>query len=188
MNFLEIILISIGLAMDAFAVSISKGLTLKKYSLDKSLIAGGYFGIFQGLMPLLGFFIGSVFASYVTQFAHWIAFIILAFVGISMIKESFSEEEVDGDFSLKAMIVLAIATSIDALSVGVGFSMEHLPCSIFIIVLVIAVVTFIISALGVWIGSIFGNRFKKPAEIAGGVILILIGLKILLTGLGILNF
>ena len=138
MTYIEIIIIAISLAMDAFAVSISKGLTLKKFQISKALLAALYFGIFQGLMPLIGYLVGSTFATYVTSFAHWIAFGILAFVGGNMIKESFGEEEVDGDFSLKAMIVLAIATSIDALSVGVGFSMEHLPCSIFIIVLIIA--------------------------------------------------
>ena len=190
MGVLEIILIGVGLAMDAFAASISKGLTLKKFTIDKSLIAGGYFGVFQGLMPLIGYFIGSTFASYVTAFSHWIAFGILAFIGINMIKEAFDndDEDADDDFTIKAMIGLAIATSIDALSVGVEFSFEHLPFSIFIACLIIAVITFIISGAGVYIGSIFGNKFKKPAEITGGVILILIGLKILLTGFGILNF
>ena len=141
-------------------------------------------------MPLIGYFVGSMFESYVTAIAPWISFGILAFVGGNMIKESLEddEEETDGDFSFKPMIALAIATSIDALSVGVSFSMESLPTNIFIVVLIIGIVTFLISGIGVFIGTIFGNKYKKPAEIAGGVILILIGLKILLTGLGILNF
>ena len=188
MGFLEIIIIAISLAMDAFAVSISKGLTLKNFQPSKALLAGLYFGLFQGLMPLIGYLIGSTFAEYVTAFAHWIAFGILAFVGGNMIKESFSEEEVDGDFSFKTMILLAIATSIEALSVGVSLSMQELCTHILVIVLIIGVVTFVISGLGVLLGSTIGSKFKKPAEIAGGVILILIGLKILLQGLGVLNF
>ena len=188
MTYFEIIIISISLAMDAFAVSISKGLTLKKFQISKALLAGIFFGIFQGVMPLIGYLVGSSFATYVTSFAHWIAFAILAFVGANMIKESFGEEEVDGDFSFKTMLMLAIATSIDALSVGVSFSMQEICTHILIIVLIIGVITFIISGLGVLIGSSFGSKYKKPAEIAGGVILILIGLKILLEGLGVLNF
>ena len=188
MSYIEILIIAVSLAMDAFAVSISKGLTLKKFQISKALLAGAFFGIFQGLMPLIGYLVGSTFAEYVTAFAHWIAFGILAFVGGNMIKESFGEEEVDGDFSFKTMFMLAIATSIDALSVGVSFSMQELCTHILIIVLIIGVVTFIISGLGVLLGSTVGNKFKKPAEIAGGVILILIGLKILLEGLGVLSF
>lgn len=188
MSYIEILIIAVSLAMDAFAVSISKGLTLKKFQISKALLAGAFFGIFQGLMPLIGYLVGSTFAEYVTAFAHWIAFGILAFVGGNMIKESFGEEEVDGDFSFKTMFMLAIATSIDALSVGVSFSMQELCTHILIIVLIIGVVTFIISGLGVLLGSTVGNKFKKPAEIAGGVILILIGLKILLEGLGVISF
>ena len=191
MGLIEIFLIGVGLAMDAFAASISKGLTLKKFDFSKALIAGLYFGVFQALMPLIGYFVGSMFESYVTAIAPWISFGILAFVGGSMIKESLEDdddEENDGDFSFKTMIALAIATSIDALSVGVSFSMETLPANIFIVVLIIGVVTCLISGIGVFIGTIFGNKYKKPAEIAGGVILILIGLKLLLTGLGVINF
>ena len=188
MSYIEILIIAVSLAMDAFAVSISKGLTLKKFQISKALLAGAFFGIFQGLMPLIGYLVGSTFAEYVTAFAHWIAFGILAFVGGNMIKESFGEEEVDGDFSFKTMFMLAIATSIDALSVGVSFSMQELCTHILVIVLIIGVVTFIISGLGVLLGSTVGNKFKKPAEIAGGVILILIGLKILLEGLGVISF
>lgn len=188
MGIIEIIVISISLAMDAFAVAISKGLTLKKMSWSKGLITGVYFGVFQAIMPLIGYFIGSTFASYVDKFAHWIAFGILLIIGINMIKESFSNEEVDGDFSVKAMLILAVATSIDALTVGVSFSMQKPNISIFYIILIIGLITFVISTLGVLIGNLFGSKFKKPAEIAGGIILILIAIKVVLSGLGVLPF
>ncbi len=194
MSIIEIILLSFGLAMDAFAVSICKGLTLKKMDWKKSLIAGGYFGVFQAIMPLIGYCIIKLFkqneaiSNFITKYDHWIAFILLIIIGINMISESFAKEEVDGNFGFKTMFVLAIATSIDALSVGITFATMELAINIYWTVLIIGGITFILSALGVFIGNVFGLKFKQPAEIAGGVVLILIGLKILLNGLGIISF
>ena len=194
MSIIEIILLSFGLAMDAFAVSICKGLTLKKMDWKKSLIAGGYFGVFQAIMPLIGYFLIKLFkqneaiSNFITKYDHWIAFILLIIIGINMIVESFAKEEVDGNFGFKTMFVLAIATSIDALSVGVTFATMELAINIYWTVLIIGGITFILSALGVFIGNVFGLKFKQPAEIVGGVVLILIGLKILLNGLGIISF
>lgn len=194
MSIIEIILLSFGLAMDAFAVSICKGLTLKKMDWKKSLITGGYFGVFQAIMPLIGYFLIILFkqnetiSNVITKYDHWIAFILLIIIGINMIIESFAKEEVDGNFGFKTMFVLAIATSIDALSVGITFATMELAINIFWTVLIIGGITFILSALGVFIGNVFGLKFKQPAEIVGGVVLILIGLKILLNGLGIISF
>ena len=194
MSIIEIILLSFGLAMDAFAVSICKGLTLKKMDWKKLLIAGGYFGVFQAIMPLIGYFLIKLFkqneaiSNFITKYDHWIAFILLIIIGINMIVESFAKEEVDGNFGFKTMFVLAIATSIDALSVGITFATMELAINIFWTVLIIGGITFILSALGVFIGNVFGLKFKQPAEIVGGVVLILIGLKILLNGLGIISF
>lgn len=194
MSIIEIILLSFGLAMDAFAVSICKGLTLKKMDWKKSLIAGGYFGVFQAIMPLIGYFLIKLFkqneaiSNFITKYDHWIAFILLIIIGINMIVESFAKEEVDGNFGFKTMFVLAIATSIDALSVGITFATMELAINIYWTVLIIGGITFILSALGVFIGNVFGLEFKQPAEIVGGVVLILIGLKILLNGLGIISF
>lgn len=194
MSIIEIILLSFGLAMDAFAVSICKGLTLKKMDWKKSLIAGGYFGAFQAIMPFIGYCLIKLFkqneaiSNFITKYDHWIAFILLIIIGINMIVESFAKEEVDGNFGFKTMFVLAIATSIDALSVGITFATMELAINIYWTVLIIGGITFILSALGVFIGNVFGLKFKQPAEIAGGVVLILIGLKILLNGLGIISF
>lgn len=194
MSIIEIILLSFGLAMDAFAVSICKGLTLKKMDWKKLLIAGGYFGVFQAIMPLIGYFLIKLFkqneaiSNFITKYDHWIAFILLIIIGINMIVESFAKEEVDGNFGFKKMFVLAIATSIDALSVGITFATMELAINIYWTVLIIGGITFILSALGVFIGNVFGLKFKQPAEIVGGVVLILIGLKILLNGLGIISF
>lgn len=194
MSIIEIILLSFGLAMDAFAVSICKGLTLKKMDWKKSLISGGYFGVFQAIMPLIGYCLIKLFkqneaiSNFITKYDHWIAFILLIIIGINMIVESFAKEEVDGNFGFKTMFVLAIATSIDALSVGITFATMELAINIYWTVLIIGGITFILSALGVFIGNVFGLKFKQPAEIAGGVVLILIGLKILLNGLGIISF
>ena len=194
MSIIEIILLSFGLAMDAFAVSICKGLTLKKMGWKKSLIAGGYFGVFQAIMPLIGYCLIKLFkqneeiSNFITKYDHWIAFILLIIIGINMIIESFAKEEVDGNFGFKTMFVLAIATSIDALSVGITFATMELAINIYWTVLIIGGITFILSALGVFIGNVFGLKFKQPAEIVGGVVLILIGLKILLNGLGIISF
>lgn len=186
MGLIEIILSGIALAMDAFAVSICKGLTLKKMEISKALICGIYFGVFQALMPLIGYFIGKSFITFIESFDHWIAFAILAIIGINMIRESFSKEEVDPDFSAKAMLILALATSIDALTMGLSFSMVDLRVNIFVAVTIIGVITFVLSGLGVFIGNIFGSRFNKVAQIIGGVCLVLIGVKVLLDGLGIL--
>ncbi len=194
MSIIEIILLSFGLAMDAFAVSICKGLTLKKMDWKKSLIAGGYFGAFQAIMPLIGYFLIILFkqneaiSNFITKYDHWIAFVLLIIIGINMIIESFAKEEVDGNFGFKTMFVLAIATSIDALSVGITFATMELAINIYWTVLIIGGITFILSALGVFIGNVFGLKFKQPAEIVGGVVLVLIGLKILLNGLGIISF
>lgn len=194
MSIIEIILLSFGLAMDAFAVSICKGLTLKKMDWKKSLITGGYFGVFQAIMPLIGYFLIKLFkqneaiSNFITKYDHWIAFILLIIIGINMIIESFAKEEVDGNFGFKTMFVLAIATSIDALSVGITFATMELAINIYWTVLIIGGITFILSALGVFIGNVFGLKFKQLAEIVGGVVLILIGLKILLNGLGIISF
>lgn len=194
MSIIEIILLSFGLAMDAFAVSICKGLTLKKMDWKKSLIAGGYFGVFQAIMPFIGYCLIKLFkqneaiSNFITKYDHWIAFILLIIIGINMIVESFAKEEVDGNFGFKTMFVLAIATSIDALSVGITFATMELAINIYWTVLIIGGITFILSALGVFIGNVFGLKFKQLAEIAGGVVLILIGLKILLNGLGIISF
>lgn len=186
MGLIEIILSGIALAMDAFAVSICKGLTLKKIEISKALICGIYFGVFQAIMPLIGYFIGKSFITFIESFDHWIAFAILAIIGINMIRESFSKEEVDPDFSAKAMLILALATSIDALTMGLSFSMVDLRVNIFTAVTIIGVITFVLSGLGVFIGNIFGSRFNKVAQIIGGVCLVLIGVKVLLDGLGVL--
>ena len=186
MGLIEIVLSGIALAMDAFAVSICKGLTLKKMEISKALICGIYFGVFQAIMPLIGYFIGKSFITFIESFDHWIAFAILAIIGINMIRESFSKEEVDPDFSAKAMLILALATSIDALTMGLSFSMVDLRVNIFAAVTIIGVITFVLSGLGVFIGNIFGSRFNKVAQIIGGVCLVLIGVKVLLDGLGVL--
>ena len=184
MGALEILLISVGLAMDAFAVSVCKGLSLGKIKAKHMCLAGIWFGGFQALMPLVGYFLGSFFADVITKYSHWIAFALLAFLGAKMIKESFESEELDDNMGWKTMLVLAVATSIDASAVGVTFA--FLDVNILFAVIVIGVTTFAFSAAGVKIGSVFGEKYKSKAEIAGGIILILIGLKILLDGLGII--
>ena len=179
MEILGVLLIGIGLAMDAFAISICKGLSIKKLSIKKVLIISIYFGIFQAGMPLIGFLLGKSFENMVTAIDHWIAFTLLALIGINMIREVFKEDEkVDDDISFKTMVILAIATSIDALAVGITFA--FLKTSILLSILIIGVVTFIISAFGVVIGNKFGDRFEKKAQILGGVILIGMGIKILI--------
>lgn len=187
MGILEIIIIAIGLAMDAFAVSICKGLSMKKMSWKKGLIIGGYFGFFQALMPLIGYLLGIGFQDKVTGIDHWIAFILLGIIGINMIKEALSKEEEGRNDSVnfKEMIVLAIATSIDALAVGI--TMAFLEVNIAIAITIIGIITFAISVIGVKIGNIFGNKYEKKAEFAGGIILILMGIKILLEHLGIIS-
>ena len=184
MTFFELFLIGIGLSMDAFAVSICKGLSMQKIDKKYTLCIGLFFGGFQALMPLAGYFLGSLFADIFTKYAHWIAFVLLAFIGVNMVRESKSEEKVDNSMTVKSMLLLAIATSIDALAVGVTFA--FLEVNIIYAVLFIGTITFLCSAAGVKIGSLFGLKYKAKAEVCGGIILIVIGAKILLEGLGIL--
>ena len=182
MGFIELLIIAIGLAMDAFAVSIGKGLSVRCIRPRHALSVGLWFGGFQALMPLVGFLVGISFASLVTNIDHWIAFLLLAIIGFNMIREALhgDDDEADAkpDFSFMNMLTLAIATSIDALAVGVSFA--FLGVNIWWAIAVIGVVTMLISMFGLKVGNIFGCKYKSKAEIAGGVILILIGLKILL--------
>ncbi|MGN0395882.1 MAG: manganese efflux pump MntP family protein [Coprococcus sp.] len=185
MSIAELFILAVGLSMDAFAVSICKGLSLGKIKIKHMVIAGAWFGGFQALMPAIGYFLGSFFADLVTKCAHWIAFVLLLFIGGNMIKESLDKaEEMDSSMTFKVMFLLAIATSIDALAVGVSFA--FLKVNIIWAVLFIGCVTFICSAIGVKIGSIFGSKYKSKAELVGGIILILIGIKIVLDGIGVL--
>lgn len=188
MGVLEILLISVGLAMDAFAVSICKGLSMKKMNWKKAIIVGLYFGGFQALMPVIGFLLGVTFQNLVTAIDHWIAFVLLGFIGGNMIKESLSNdsENCNDSVDFKTMLILAIATSIDALAVGITFA--FLKANIVVSVLSIGIITFIVSVLGVKIGNKFGDKYEQKAEFAGGIILILMGLKILLEHLGIISF
>lgn len=188
MSFVELILISIGLAMDAFAVSICKGISLKSMNWKKAGIIGLYFGGFQALMPLIGYLLGTGFESIVTSIDYIIAFVLLVFLGVNMIKEAYSDEEekTDDDVEFKTMIVLAIATSIDALAVGVTFA--FLKVNILIAISLIGIITFIMSIFGAKIGNKFGDKYEKKAMIMGGIILILLGTKILLEHMGIINF
>lgn len=189
MGLLEVILIGIGLSMDAFAVAICKGLSVDKLKLKHYFIVGAWFGVFQAIMPTIGYFLGSTFEQYITAYDHWVAFILLALIGGNMIREAFSkeEEEVDSSFSFKNMLLLAVATSIDALAVGLTFSLFP-EMNIGLSVGLIGCLTFGISCIGLKIGNIFGCKYKSKAEFVGGVILILIGLKILLEHLGIIAF
>lgn len=187
MSIFELFLLAVGLSMDAFAVSVCKGLSVKHVKPKHLLIAGLYFGGFQALMPVIGYFAGSYFTDIISDYDHWIVFILLAFIGGSMIKEAFGkEEDLNDSFGFKTMLLLAIATSIDALAVGVSFA--FLQVNIIYAASFIGVITFILSAIGIKIGNMFGMRYKAKAEIAGGIILILIGLKVLLEHLGILVF
>ena len=181
---IELFLLGVGLSMDAFAVSVCKGLGMRKLNKKQALIIGLYFGGFQALMPLIGYFGGRFFADKVTRYSHWVAFVLLVFIGAGMIKESKEEEHVNADMDIKSMFILAVATSIDALAVGVTFA--FLKVEIVSAVSFIGVITFVCSAAGVKIGSLFGMKYKSKAELCGGIILILIGVKILLEGLGII--
>ena len=186
MGLWELFLVAVGLSMDAFAVSVCKGLSVPKVQLKHSLICGLYFGLFQALMPLLGWLLGVQFQTMITSIDHWIAFVLLAIIGINMIRESRDqEEEVDCSFTPRAMLPLAVATSIDALAVGVTFA--FLKVLILPAVTFIGVTTFLLSAVGVRVGAVFGARFRSGAELAGGIILVLMGLKILLEHLGFLG-
>lgn len=186
MSFLELLILGISLAMDAFAVSICKGLAMKKASFGAAAIAGAWFGGFQALMPVLGYFLGSAFSSYVEAVDHWIAFILLGLIGGNMLRESLSgkEEEEDASLAFGEMLLLAIATSIDALAVGVTFA--FLNVNIVEAAMIIGITTFGISFAGVKLGSLLGSRFGRWAKMAGGIILIVIGLRILLQHLDIL--
>ena len=187
MGFFELIFAAIALAMDAFAVAICKGLSVKKIKPHYPVITGLYFGGFQALMPLIGFYLGKTFSSLIEKYDHWIAFVLLSLLGINMIKEALlGEEEKDccDGFGPKDMLPMAVATSIDALAVGVTFA--FLKANIWISISLIGIITFILSALGILIGKLVGGKFKSKAEIFGGIILILIGAKILFEHLGII--
>ena len=187
MGIIELILLSIGLGMDAFAVSVCKGISMKKMNWKKACIIGLYFGGFQAIMPVIGYFFGSSFESIITNIDHWIAFILLALIGAKMIQEAFQkeEEEYNEDISVKTMIVLSIATSIDALAVGITFA--FLKVNLLLAITLIGTITFILSVIGTKIGNRFGDKYKSKAELAGGIILIIIGLKILLEHIGIIS-
>ena len=180
MSTYELFIIAVGLSMDALAVAICKGLSMAKMSWKKGIIVGLWFGGFQAPMPLIGYLLGAQFESKITAFDHWIAFILLGLIGGNMIREGVSgdEEKTDDSVSIKSMLPLAIATSIDALAVGVTFA--FLRVNIVYAVSFIGVITFLLSTVGVKVGNVFGARYKSKAEIAGGVILILMGLKILI--------
>lgn len=187
----ELFLVAAGLSMDAFAVSVCKGLKMKKVNKLHCGIIALFFGGFQALMPLIGWFLGKQFESYITSIDHWIAFLLLVLIGGNMIKESRKKEEEeviksDSRLNIKELFVLAVATSIDALAVGITFA--FLKVDILLAVIIIGIITLVLSAIGVFIGNIFGIRYKDKAELAGGAILILIGCKILVEHLGILPF
>jgi len=201
MSFVEILMIGIGLSMDAFSVSICKGLTTKRFSWRIALTCGLWFGFFQALMPLIGFFLGSQFEQYITSVDHWIAFGLLFLIGTNMIREA-TKQSTDDDNGLlrsarndgpvaspigfRTMLLLAVATSIDALAVGISFAC--IQVKIWSSVLIIGLTTFLFSIIGVKIGNAFGSKFEKSAGVVGGIILILIGLKILLEHLGVIAF
>ena len=186
MSILELFILAVGLSMDAFAVSVCKGLSLGKIKPKHMCIAGAWFGGFQALMPLIGYFLGSFFAEMIEKYDHWVAFVLLAIIGGNMIKESFGKDEkVDSSMDVKSMLLLSIATSLDALAVGVTFA--FLQVQIVPAVSFIGVITFIFSAVGVKIGSLFGTKYKSKAELFGGIVLVLIGIKILLEGIGVLG-
>ena len=190
MSFFELFLLAVGLSMDAFAVSICKGLAMKKADAKGMAICGAWFGGFQGLMPLIGFFLGTLFASAIKAVDHWVAFGLLGIIGFNMLKEAFAKEDCDcenndADLSVKTMFVMAVATSIDALAVGISLAMAG-NVNIWIAVTLIGITTFLLSAIGVKVGSIFGSKFEKKAQLAGGIILICLGVKILFEHLGFL--
>ena len=186
MNFIEIFLIGISLAVDAFAVSICKGLSMKKYEVKKGLIIGIYFGIFQGIMPIIGYLLGTTFENLITSIDHWIAFVLLLTIGANMIREALSKyEETNNDkVDIRTMIPLAVATSIDALAIGITFA--FLKVNILTATIIITITTFILSFIGTKIGNKFGIKYKNKAELIGGLILIIMGIKILLEHLKIL--
>lgn len=187
----ELLLLAVGVSMDAFAVSICKGLAMKKATLKAGLTCGVWFGGFQALMPLIGYLLGALFAQAIEAVDHWVAFVLLAFIGGNMIKEALEPgcdcEEHNADLSVKTMFVMAVATSIDALAVGISLAMAG-TVNIWLAILLIGSFTCAFCTAGVKIGNLFGSRFEKKAELAGGVILIVLGLRILLEHLGVLSF
>ena len=191
MGIVELLLLAVGLSMDAFAVSICKGLAMGKAPLTAGLPCGIWFGGFQALMPVIGFFLGTLFADAIVAIDHWVAFVLLAIIGVNMLKEAVEKEECGccegccADLSVKTMFLMAVATSIDALAVGISLAMAG-NVNIWTAAALIGVCTCILSAAGVKIGNVFGSRFEKKAQVAGGVILILIGVKIVLEHLGIM--
>lgn len=189
----ELFLLAVGLSMDAFAVSVCKGLAMKRATLKAEATCGLWFGGFQALMPTIGFFLGALFADAIEAFDHWVAFALLAIIGINMLKEALEKKdepgdnpEKDADLSVKTMFLMAVATSIDALAVGISLAMVG-SVNIWLAAAFIGICTCLLSALGVKIGNVFGSRYEKKAELAGGVILILLGVKILLEHLGVLT-
>ena len=200
MGIWELLVLALSVSMDAFAVSMCKGLSVKKARLKECATCGIWFGGFQALMPLIGFFLGALFADKIEAFDHWVAFGLLAIIGVNMLKEVFEKEceccDENADFSVKTMFLMAIATSIDALAVGISLAMAGgvtsalvitaEAVSIFFVVLMIGICTGVLSALGVKIGNLFGSRYEKKAQFVGGAVLVLLGVKILLEGLGVL--
>lgn len=192
MGLIEIFIVACGLSMDAFAVSVCKGLCMKRLYWSRALLIALFFGVFQGVMPLIGWALGSAFASVIEPIDHWVAFILLALIGAKMLIDGIrDQDEVDcstepGRVDLKELFMLAIATSIDALAVGI--SLAFLGVNIILAACIIGVTTFVLSLIGVGIGRVFGSRFERGATIAGGIVLILIGLKILLEHLGVISF
>ena len=187
----ELLLLALGVSMDAFAVSICKGLAMKKTTIKEGLTCGIWFGGFQAIMPLIGFFLGTLFAAEIQIIDHWVAFVLLAFIGANMLKEAFEKDcgccgdEKDADLSVKTMFIMAVATSIDALAVGISLAMAG-DVNIVAAVILIGAFTCGMSTLGVKIGNVFGSRFEKKAQFVGGAILVLLGIKILLEHLGVL--
>lgn len=188
MGITELLLISVGLAMDAFSVSVCKGLSMKKLDLKGGVITALFFGVFQAFMPVIGYFLGSRFADFISSFSHWVSFGLLAVIGgkmmIEAIKGGDDESENEYRLNIKELFVLAVATSIDALAVGIVFAAEKTP--VITSVTIIGAVTFLLSLAGVYIGHRFGSKYEKKAELAGGAILIIIGVKLLLEGLGVI--
>ena len=192
MSFTELLLIAIGLSMDAFAVALCKGLNMIKINYKHTFIIASFFGGFQALMPLIGWLIGSQFSQYITSFDHWVAFVLLGFIGAKMLYEAFKNEKDDceccnNSINVKEIFIMAIATSIDALAVGITFAMIP-DTNIFISIGIIGVITFVLSGIGVFIGNKFGSKYEQKAQIAGGIILVLMGIKILLEHLGVISF
>ena len=189
MSFIEILLFGIGLSMDAFAVAVCKGLSMKKFDVKNCFLIALFFGGFQALMPFIGYMLGNTFEKYITEIDHWVAFVLLLYIGIKMVREAFEEEDCNccngQRLRIKELFILAVATSIDALAVGITFSF-YPDINIFESISIIGVTTFLLSWIGVMVGNKFGSRYKQKAEISGGIILILLGAKILLEGLGIL--